>query len=157
MSLTYTYTGDFTTQKDRVRVEIGDTQLSVTNKLLLADEEIAYAGTVEGSEILVAARCCEFIEGKFSQKADMEEGKLKISLSQKAKAYHAKAQSLRALAAMTGALPSIGGESVTEKNTANDDTDRVPPAFFRNMLDNPEASPLTPGSEDLPDPFNQTD
>lgn len=155
MPLTYTYAGTFTLQRDRVRVEIGDTQLSPTNTLLLADEEIAYAATIEGSDVMVAARCCDFLEAKFAQKADMTEGKLSIKLSQRAEAYRKKAATLRSLATMSGALPSIGGQSITDKNTADQDTDRVPPAFWRDMLDSPQATPLTPGSEDVRDPFDQ--
>lgn len=153
---TYTYSGDFATQRDKVRVEIGDTQFSPTNTLVLADEEIAYAGTVEGNDVSVAARCCEFMAAKFSQKADITEGKLSLKLSQRAKALTEKAVRLRALAAATGALPSVGGESVSEKNTNDLDTDRVPPAFWREMLDNPEAEPMTPSSDHAPEPFDQT-
>lgn len=156
MPLTYTYAGNFTLQRDRIRVEIGDTQFSPTLTLLLADEEIAYAGTVEGNDLAVAARCCEFLEGKFAQKADMTEGKLSIKLSQRAKAYHDKAKDLRMLATMGGALPSAGGISVAAKQANDDDTDRVPPAFWRGMLDNPEEEPLTPGVVGEPEPFNQT-
>lgn len=153
--MAYTYTPDFALQRDRVRVEIGDTAFSPTNTLLLTDAEIAYAGTVEGDDLSVAARCCEFLEAKFSQKADMTEGKLAIKLSQRAAAYRTKAKQLRSLSAMTGAMPSIGGESISDKATNDQDTDRVPPAFWRDMLDNPEASALTPGSEGLPEPFDQ--
>lgn len=153
---TYTYSGDFTTQRDRVRVEIGDTTLSPSLKFQLADEEIAYAGTLEGNDVSAAARCCEFLEARYAQKADMTEGKLSIRLSQRSKAYHLKAKYLRAYAAMTTSLPSIGGESVSDKMAADQDTDRVPPAFWRDMLDNPETSALTPTSEGASDPFDQT-
>lgn len=154
--MSYTYTPDFATQRDRVRLEIGDTAFTQTGVLMLADSEIAYAGTAEGNDFGTAARCCEFLEAKFAQKADMTEGKLSIRYSQRADSYRDKAKALRALGAMTGALPSAGGISIADKTAADQDTDRVPPAFWRNMLDNPEAQPLTPGSENVADPFDQT-
>lgn len=155
MALTYTYTPDFTLQRDKVRLEIGDTALSASSTYMLADQEIAYAGTIEGSDVSVAARCCEFLESKWAIKADMSEGKLSLKYSQRAKAYHEKAKYLRALAAMTSSLPSVGGASISDKQANDQDTDRVPPAFWRGMNDSPDATPLTPGSEDEPDPFDQ--
>lgn len=156
MPLLYTYTPDFTTQRDRVRLEIGDTTLSATSTFMLADQEIAQAGAVEGNDLSVAARCCEFLESKFAVKADLTEGKLSLKLSQRAKAYREKAKYLRSLAAMTGALPSIGGESISDKRTNDQDADRVPPAFWRGMNDSPDTQPLSPGSEDEPDPSDQS-
>lgn len=154
--MAYTYTPDFTLQRDRVRLEIGDTQFDATGKLWLQDSEITQAGTLEGDDVSVAARCCEFLESRFASRADLTEGRTHIALSQRAKAYHEKAKYLRAQAAINGALPGVGGVSISDKRTNDQDSDRVPPAFWRNMTDNPEAEPLTPGSEQMADPFDQT-
>lgn len=153
---TYTYAGDFTLARDRARLAVGDTVL-MQNAYFLADEEIAQAVALGGGDLGVAACCCDFLVAKFSSKADFAEGKLSIKYSQRAEAYRKKAVDLRALAAMTGAIPSIGGESITEKNTNNQDTDRVPPGAWRGMMDNPLTQPLTPGAEGAADPFNQND
>lgn len=149
--MTWTYTPDFTTQRDRIRREIGDV---LQSDQILSDEEIAYAGTVEGSDITVAARCCDWAAAFFGRKADITEGKLSLKLSQRAQAYRMQAAQLRSLDSMS-ALPSIGGESITDKEAANADTDRVPPAFFRGMTDNPRAIQQSPSSVDLA-PNDQT-
>lgn len=139
--MAFTYTPDFTTQRDRVRREIGDV---VTTDQQLSDAELAYAGTVEGSDLAVAARCCEWIAASLARKADMTEGHLSVRCSQRAVAYERKAVMLRARAA-TESGAYLGGESVSDKETTNDDTDRVSPAFFRGQLDNPFATQSTPG------------
>lgn len=144
--MAWTYTPDFTTQRDRVRREIGDV---VSTDQQLSDAEIAYAGTVEGTDIGVAARCCEWIAGAYARKADYEEGKLKIWASQRFKAYTAKAKELRALDATAGAIPFIGGESIADKETRNEDTDRVQPAFWRGMLDEQGVQQLSPNDTDI--------
>jgi len=141
--MTWSYTPDFTTQKDRVRREIGDV---VSTDQLLSDEEIAYAETIEGSDLNVAARCCQWISLAFGRKADMTEGKLSIKLHQRAEFFAAQALLLRSRAAVEGALLYVGGESVSDKEANDDDTDRVPPAFWRGMSDNPSAVLPTPES-----------
>lgn len=146
--MTWTYTPDFNTQRDRVRFEIGDT---TSTDQLLSDEEIAYAGSVESTDVAAAARCCEALVGKFGRLADMREGKLDIKLSQRKRAFADKALQLRMKDA-AGACLYIGGESVSDKETTNEDTDRVPPAMFRGMLDNPNATQPTPLNEGGSDP-----
>lgn len=138
--MTWTFINDFTSQRDKVRMEIGD----ITNTdQLLSDEAIAYAGTVEGSDLAVAARCCEWIAAALGRKVDITEGHLSLKLSQRCASYQMKAQLLRARAA-TESDAFTGGISVSDKESTNDDTDRVAPAFFRNMTDDMFAQPLTP-------------
>lgn len=146
--MTFSYdssSSGLTLQLNRVRLECGDTDATWQ---LLQDSEIGYAGSVEGSDLATAARCCEMISALFSRRADMQEGKLSIKLSQRAEAYARKAFLLRALGSATDAVPCIGGESIADKNAANDDTDRVQPAFTRNMLDNPDAIGVAIGDTD---------
>jgi len=143
--MTWTYTPDFTGQRDRVRFEVGDT---ISTDQLLSDEEIAYAGTVEGSDLAVAAHCCEAIAAAVGRKVDMSEGKLSISLSQRRIAYEMKARLLRARDA-AGAQPYIGGESISDKQAVNEDTDRLQTAFYRGMLDNPNADQPSVTNEDV--------
>lgn len=145
--MTWTYTPDFATQRDRVRFEIGDT---TSTDQLLSDEEIAYAGSVEGSDLCAAARCCEALAGKYGRLADMREGKLDIKLSQRKKAFLDKADQLRMQDAK-GAGIYVGGESISDKEATNEDTDRVPTAFYRGMLDNPNATQPTASNEGTSD------
>ena len=145
--MTWSYNWSFTTQKDQVRREIGDVD---STDQLLSDEEIAYAGSVEGSSLAVAARCCEWLAAQFGRKADMAEGKLNIKLSQRAQAFKGKAVQLRALDAVAS-QPYVGGESISDKTATDNDTDRVPSGFWRDMLDNPtadEVAPTVEGDED---------
>lgn len=146
--MTWTYVPDFTGQRDRVRAEIGDT---ISTDQLLSDEEIAYFGSVEPDDLSAAAHACEAIAGALGRKVDMQEGKLSIKLSQRRLAYEMKARRLRARAA-AGAGPYIGGESIADKENTNEDTDRVAPAFYRGMLDNPNATQPTPLNEGNGDP-----
>lgn len=141
--MTWTYVPDFSTQRDRVRFEIGDT--TSTNQRL-SDEEIAYAGTVEATDLAAAARCCESIAAALGMLADMREGKLEIKYSQRRAAYLAKAKQLRARDA-SGACPFVGGESISDKAELEADTDRVQPAFYRGQLDSPDATQPTAGNE----------
>ena len=149
--MTWTYTPDFTAQRDRVRFLVGDTN---TADQLVSDEEIQYMGTIEGSDFSVAAGCCEAIAGVLGRKVDMTEGKLSIKLSQRSKGYMDRAARLRARAALE-AVPFSGGASVADKIAANADSDRIPPAFWRGQLDNPEAVQETPTNTQTGDPFNQ--
>jgi hypothetical protein len=147
--VTWTYdatsTGFSGSQVNRVRLEIGDT---MSTDPLLENEEITYAGTLEGSDLSVSARCCEFIVAKFSRKADMEEGKLSIKLSQRAASYQKKADELR-MRDSTTAAPYAGGISIADKESTNADTDRVAPSFFRGMMDNEFADQPSPDDQDV--------
>lgn len=140
--MTWTYTGTSSTdfsERDQIRFLVGDTD---TTDQLVADEEIAFALTFEETVRGAAAVVAESIAGQFARKADKETGKLKIWLSQKAKAYLALATRLRnedsSRRARAG-VPVIGGISESRKETVEDDTDLVVPAFRVGMLDNPRA------------------
>lgn len=148
--MTWTFENDFTTTRDQVRIECGDVVFADQQ---LDDKAIAYAQTVEGSILSAAARCCEWLQSFYARKADMSEGALRIALSQRAKAYLEKSKELRFRDAIT-AVPYAGGISIADKENNNNDTDRVPPAFFRGMQDNPIAMQDTPG-EVQGDPFSQ--
>ena len=148
--MTWTFENDFTTDRDKVRIECGDV---ITRDQQLDDKAITYAISIEGSILSAAARCCEWLQSFYARKADMSEGALKISLSQRALAYVKKAKELRFRDSIT-AVPYSGGISIADKENYNDDTDRVPPAFFRGMEDNPIAMQDTPGAVQG-DPFSQ--
>lgn len=140
--MTWTYLPDFTKQRDRVRFEVGDTD---STDPLLQDEEIAYAASQEPDDLGAAARCCESLSKRFARLADMAEGTFNIKLSQRSKAFVDMAAALRIRQAKV-ALPYVGGESISDKTAIDADTDRVAPAFFREMMDNPGAEDLTPSN-----------
>lgn len=133
--MTWTYGPTFSLARDRVRLLIGDTDSS---DQLVSDEEIALYVTggqlAEVNDYLSAAAVCDAIAAKFSRRADMSAGGSSASLSQQATAYQRKARQLRRQSAL-GTSPFIGGISIADKDDREADSDRVAPAFSREMGD----------------------
>lgn len=125
-----------------VRLMIGDTN---TLDQQLADEEIAWLITQEGSTYLAAARAAETIAAKYSREVDMKGGGIDLRASQAAAAYTILAIGLRTKARMFVA-PYAGGISASDKDANTTNTDRTPPAFWTGMETNPGA----PGPTDAP-------
>ena len=137
--MTWTYTSPLSGDRDKVRTYIGDTD---TTDQLLSDEQIAFALTEEGTVRAASAIAAEWIAALFSRKADKSVGDLSISYSQRAAQYTALAVRLRGRSSRL-ALPYFGGISETTKDTREDDSDRVEPAFTVDMLDDPAVSGAT--------------
>ena len=133
--MTWTYGPTFSLARDRIRLLIGDTDSS---DQLVSDEEIAVYVTggqlAQSSDYLSAAMVCDAIAAKMSRRADMSAGGSSVSLSQQATAYQTKARHLRRQAALSTS-PFIGGQSISDKDSREEDTDRVTPAFTREMGD----------------------
>lgn len=140
--MTWTYSGNPSSSSlDAVRFRIGDTD---TEDQLVTDEEIAYLLTEWGNVPSASIAACEAIAAKFSRLADRQIGNLRISASQKSEQYRQLAATLRRQQAML-VIPYAGGISRDDKLTREDDSDRVVPAFSRDMMTNPaNASPLRP-------------
>ncbi len=134
MTWTYTLSQLQTDSLAQVRFLIGDTLVS---DQLLQDEEINAAVVLKGNVYGAASYCCRSIAATFSRQVDSAVGDLRASFSQKAKAFLLLAVKLEGDFAMTGgALPVAGGLTVTDKQAAEDDPDRVPPQFTLGMEDN---------------------
>lgn len=126
-----TYTSPANSAADAVRFLIGDTD---TSDALLQDAEISWLLSENGNNTYsAAAHACETIAAKFSRLADTQVDDVRVSLSQRAKGYRSLAVELRGRIALTGAIPFCGGISEAAKQTQQDDTDRVPPIFTRDM------------------------
>ena len=121
------------TNKDIVRLIVGDTD---SGDQLISDEEISYALFSEGSAHSAAAFIAEALAAQYSRAVSKAVGQLRISAEQKYEHYMILADRLRRRDAVF-ALPYAGGISETNKDTREDDTDLVEPAFKRGMLDNP--------------------
>ncbi len=131
--------------KDAVRFLIGDT--NVRDQLLL-DGEIEYLLSIYNDTPMNAAiRACEAIMTKFARLADESVGQVKISFSQKAKAYASMQIMLRNRLAMEDAAPYAGGISVTDKYTQTQNADRVKPEFTKHMMENNQIAPWTTETE----------
>ena len=134
--MTWTYNlGDLaTSEKDQVRLEIGDTDI---NRQLLQAVDIACAETVERDFWGTCARCCEMIYRVLLSKADVRLGRsMQIQYTKSAEQYLAMAKSLRQKALGT-TPPFVGGMSVSAKQAYDQDTDIVAPIFAKTMQTNP--------------------
>jgi len=130
--MTWSYSGDpDSSALNAIRFLIGDTD---TNDQLLANEEISWVnkqvtGSTTSSDSLydVASRCCTTVASKFSRLADQSIGDMRVSMSQKAKAYREQADELKALAGREGSvpIPYAGGLTVSDKEIDADNTNQI--------------------------------
>lgn len=133
--------------KDFVRYLIGDT---VSSDPQLQDEEIAMSISMRSTAYGAAAECCRSLATKFSRLVDQAAGSSKITFSNMAKAYNARAIEFESLSTLSGAVtPYAGGISAADMLTQETNTDRVGPQFTIGMTDNylPMA-PTGPENED---------
>lgn len=143
MTFIYNTAGLATSQKDRVRLLIGDTD---DTRQQLQDEEISYVLTQQPSTTLAAASCCDLLAAKYSFLVNTENGSLRVSAAARHKHYLALADRLRAGGA--GEMPGdstvhdariyVGGTSQATKDTITDDSDAVIAPFRIGQDDHPE-------------------
>ena len=139
--MTWTYSGDpATNARDSIRFLSGDTD---TNDQLLNDEEIAWVNNqLTGSDTATTAlynaayRCCLLIASKFSRLADQAVGDMRVSMSQKAKAYREQADSMLLLAGREGSVPTpyAGGITISDKEIDWDNSDLVRAGFRKGQF-----------------------
>ncbi len=139
--MAWTYGGDPSANaRDAIRFLIGDTD---TNDQLLNDDEIAWVNNqVSGSDTALTAlysagyRCCVIIASKFSRLADQSVGDMKVSMSQKAKAYRDQATDILALAGREGNVPTpyAGGITRADKEIDQDNSGLVRAFFSRGQF-----------------------
>ena len=131
--MTWTYSGDpASSDRDEVRFLVGDTD---TNDQLVTDEEIAYAVANEGNNYLAAAEICRAIAAKFAKLVDKSVGDLRIAYNQRQQAYKDLMKMLTTRGNRSAATPYAGGISISDKDTVEDNTDRVQPGIKRNLHD----------------------
>lgn len=123
-----------TSEKDQVRLEIGDTNEAAQ---LLSDEEINHAISMEANNWGAAARCCEIIARSYLRKADVRIGRggTSITYTQQANQYQEMAAALRKRAIAMNA-PWTGGTSKSDKASLAQDTDAVQPIFTKTLENN---------------------
>jgi hypothetical protein len=111
----------------------------------LQDEEIdAVLEDSSDDPYTAAVTCAEALSGKWSRKATKSVGDLSISYGDLAKSFADLAQRLRRTASLQLAAPYAGGISIDDKESVEDDSDRVVPAFRVGMHENPGT-----GTDDL--------
>lgn len=120
---------------DAVRLLLGDTD---NNDLDFTDAEIAWALATYGSAIMAAARLARGLAAKFAKQVDKAVGDLRISLSDRFKHFSDLADQLEDQATRGGDLKPaffVGGTSIDDKQTREDDPDRPRPSFERGKFD----------------------
>jgi len=123
-----------TTDLAKVRTMIADTD---EDNPLLTDEQINFFVSVESNIYLASAMCCEAISSSYAGQVDTKVGDLAISKSQKSKQYKEQADRFRLQAKQKGGAQLFaGGISISSKDTYEDDSDRVEPAFSIGQFDN---------------------
>jgi len=137
--MTWTYTGDpAANTRDEVRFLVGDTD---KDDALVQDEEINYAIGVESSTLRAAVRVSRAIAAHYARAVEKQVGDLKIKAGEKYKNYLdiMKALEEEAAGSIPGASPFAGGISTSQKETQENNSDRVAPYFSRDMMDNPNS------------------
>lgn len=134
MTWTYDLADLSTSERDQIRLEIGDTDI---NNQLLQNEEIDHALLVEANFWGASARCCEMISRFFAGKADVRIGRaMQLTYTKMATQYQDMASRLRAKASGVN-VPWVGGMSVGDKVAYATTSDYVQPIFTKTMQQNP--------------------
>lgn len=138
----YSYSGNpGSSTKDAVRFFIGDTD---PRDILLQDGEIDYLLSLYNNTPLNASiRACEMIAAKFSRMCDEAVGSVRITYSQKAKAYYRTRDELIERLSKEDMTPYAGGISISDKQATADNTDRVKPDFTKHMMEDNQLAPWT--------------
>lgn len=146
--MTFTYGGDpASSDRDAVRLLVGDTD---SDDPQLVDGEVDYFLSSTGAVRPAALAAARAILAKYARKVDQSVGDLRYAYSQRRAAYEALVGRLERDAAVKGAVPYAGGISQSDKETDQDDSDRVQPAFYRGQFDDP-ATETGPDTEDADD------
>lgn len=132
--MTWSYNTSLTAARDQVRFYSSDTDPDAA--LTLSDEEILGAITLAGSARTAAALVCENLAGRYSTQGKMLKDDIgqTIDYGERATFFQARAKELRLRGALV-ALPFAGGISIAGKQSQEDDTDRVVPAFTVGLHD----------------------
>lgn len=116
---------------NQVRSLIGDTDPSDQQ---VADEQVLAflpnGPLAAGSIYLAAAQCCEAIASAYARQVTVRIGNTGATLEPRMAHYRQRARDLRAQNVKYGGIsPYAGGQSIGDKTTIEQNTDRVQPAF----------------------------
>lgn len=131
MAATWTYEADFTQDRDKIRLLIGDT--SEASKLLF-DQEISYALTrANNNNILrAAAWACDFIASKFAREKSTSVQGFSVNLSNIFSHYKALAKKYRTMAKTSASLYIV--KTRDDKLVFTSNPDLIPPTFRENQF-----------------------
>lgn len=129
--MSFSFTSDMSSPINQVRLMVGDTDASDTQ---LQDESIsAYlpgGPLAAGSVYLAAAQCCEAIASAYARQVNLKIGNTSAALEPRMAHYRQRAKDLRLEnLRYGGVVPYAGGQSLADKQSVEQNTDRVTPSF----------------------------
>jgi hypothetical protein len=128
--VTWTYSSDFSSSRDKVRFLVSDTD---TSDQLVTDEEIAFALAQNSNIYRAAAIVARSIGLKLSRELSLDPAPGGVSLDAQSQAdkYLKLADELETQATTRagGAAVFAGGISIADRDARVADTDRVPSSF----------------------------
>ena len=134
--MSWTYSGDPSDSTlDEVRFLIGDTN---STDQQLSNEEILYLITTYTTALMAAYHAALQLSARYTSKWESKSvDGLSISFGDRAKKYARLAQDLLDRAALIDAAtaPYAGGISIDDRDSVEEDTDRVAPAFTRTTME----------------------
>lgn len=143
--MSFSYSGDpSSSDKDAVRFLIRDT-VAATKEF--EDEEILYMLATKGNPRSAAVLALKTLAVKYADKVDKAVGDLRLSLSQKHAQYLAMIKQFEGEVILV-AVPYAGGISVADKDSYEDDSDRVKPRFTKSLHEYDTTYTQGDGSED---------
>ena len=109
-----------------------------TNDQQLTDEEVNFWVENSAGTMFAAAKCCRSLAAEYARRVDKSIGPAQLSVSQRQKHYLDLAMQYEADAPkFIGIEPYIGGRTVSDKETIEEDSDRVTPSFVIGWDDHP--------------------
>lgn len=136
--MTWTYNSDVSTDRDKIRLLIGDTD---TTDQLLSDEEIDFVSTQQPNNYYAAAQCCETIAGKFARDVSTTLEGMSIAKRQRFENYLNMANNLRVMAMRTKPSKPFAAsidKDLKDAYSYKENSNLVQPNFELEMHDNPE-------------------
>ena len=126
--MTWTYDTSLSANKDKVRFYASDTDSAAA--ITVTDEEIAGLLTLAGGVRSAAAMLCDHLALRYSQRGQQLTDDIgqSVNYGDIAKQFTERGRLLRSQASFA-AVPFAGGISVAAKQTQQENTDRVRPAF----------------------------
>ena len=124
------------TNNDGIRLAVGDLSTTVAGQML-SSADYTFIRTLAGdyaSRVVIAARMvgAKFADGSIMKKV----GDLTIQKGERVTFYKNLADQWERRA-LAGVAPYLGGRSLADKDSVEDDTDRNAPAFQRGAFDFP--------------------
>lgn len=139
--MSWTYDTALTASKDKVRFLVGDTD---TNDQLLQNEEITYILIGKSNVYRAAAEACRAIALKLGRELSLEAPAMSWSADDQYQHYISLADKYDKQAVASGAVGVFGGGiSVADRDTRDEDTDRVQPTFVTSTHQSNNANELT--------------